>query len=56
MNALRIRPTQALAAALIAVAGFAATVGGTVVGYQQVASQAVVQTPVTVASAAATRG
>jgi len=41
MNALRIRPTQALAAALITAAGFAATVGGTVVGYQQVASQAV---------------
>ncbi|WP_374401130.1 hypothetical protein [Niveibacterium sp.] len=56
MNALRIRPTQALVAALIAVAGFAATVGGTVIGYQQVAAQAVVETPVTVASAATQRG
>lgn len=52
MNALRIRPTQALVAALIAVAGFAATVGGTVLGYQQVAAQAVVDAPMTLASAA----
>ncbi|QSI77155.1 hypothetical protein [Niveibacterium microcysteis] len=45
MNALRIRPTQAFVAALIAIAGFAATVGSTLVGYQSVASLAIAAVP-----------
>jgi hypothetical protein len=56
MNALCIRPTQALVAALIAFAGVAGTVGTTVIGYQQVAAQAAAPANVMVATAGQNRG
>lgn len=55
MNALQPRPSQILFAVCVAVAGVVATVGSTVVGYQQVAAQAVSPAPTQLAAADARR-
>jgi len=51
-----IRTSHKAIAALLAVVGTLLCLGSTVVGYEQVAAQAVIERPTAVASAAADRG
>jgi uncharacterized membrane protein YadS len=56
MKTQLIRNSHKIAAALLAVLGTVICLGSTVVGYEQVASQAVEEVPVAVASVEAERG
>ena len=56
MKTQLIRTSHKVVAVFLAVVGTALCLGSTVVGYEQVASQAVVEVPVAVASADANRG
>lgn len=56
MKTFASRLNYKVVAAVLAFAGSALCLGSTVVGYQQVAAQAVVEMPVTVAASADHRG
>ncbi|MCX9155748.1 hypothetical protein OPU71_06365 [Niveibacterium sp. 24ML] len=56
MKTQLIRNSHKVVAALLAVVGTVLCLGSTAVGYEQVASQAVVEVPLAVASVEADRG
>ncbi|WP_374403503.1 hypothetical protein [Niveibacterium sp.] len=56
MKTQLIRNSHKVLAAVLAIVGTALCLGSTVVGYEQVAAQAVVAQPTAVASADASRG